>query len=92
MIEGKILMNGFSKIFTSKPFTKFVYSLKIKYQLQEEFKTEEEWKLYKEVTRQHLPVTFRINPTYPNYEQYAKILKDPKFLDERFFSSKGKHF
>ena len=36
-----------------------------------------------------LPVTFRVNPGIPNYQEFVKMLKDPKFLEKHSIKIEG---
>jgi 16S rRNA C967 or C1407 C5-methylase (RsmB/RsmF family) len=60
-----------------------------KYQLASDFTDETEFQFFLDAAKQPLPISFRINPTYPNWEQFVSHLNDEKFMKENFFNEEN---
>jgi 16S rRNA C967 or C1407 C5-methylase (RsmB/RsmF family) len=54
-------------------------------QLAPHFKDEAEYQHFLETLRTHLPISFRINPTNPNYKLFLSKLLDPEYMKSKFF-------
>jgi 16S rRNA C967 or C1407 C5-methylase (RsmB/RsmF family) len=57
-----------------------------KHQLASDFSDETEFQFFMDTIKQNLPISFRINPTYPNWESFVSQLNDDKFMKENFFN------
>jgi 16S rRNA C967 or C1407 C5-methylase (RsmB/RsmF family) len=48
--------------------------------LATDFATEQEFQQFIDITKRHLPVSFRVNPVYPNYEKLVSMLEDKEMM------------
>lgn len=53
--------------------------------LKHDFEDEEEFSIFFQTLKSTLPVSFRINPTYPNHKKMAEILNNSELITNYFF-------
>ena len=51
-----------------------------------DFATEQEFQQFIDITKRHLPVSFRVNPVYPNYEKLVSMLEDKEMMQGYFLN------
>jgi 16S rRNA C967 or C1407 C5-methylase (RsmB/RsmF family) len=54
--------------------------------LATDFKDEEEFNRFIAITKKHLPVSFRVNPVYPNYQKLVQMLEDKELMFGEFLN------
>lgn len=53
--------------------------------LKSDFPTEEDFENFMEILKSPLPVSFRVNPTYPNHKRIIEILNNNELITKYFF-------
>jgi multisite-specific tRNA:(cytosine-C5)-methyltransferase len=54
--------------------------------LATDFKDADEFKQFIDITKRQLPVSFRVNPVYPNYQKLVSMLEDKDMLFSYFLN------